>query len=67
MTEQQQIDQLKDQIFKLQMVMKGVSGIASAGASWQETSAFNKQTFKRIESQLDQAVEELKPLPFNKM
>ena len=46
MTEQQQIDHLKDQIFKLQMVMKGVSGIASAGAAWEETSAFNKQTFK---------------------
>jgi hypothetical protein len=63
MTEQQQIDQLKDQIFKLQMVMKGVSGIASAGASWQETSAFNKQTFKRIESQLDEAVEEIEMTP----
>jgi|TARA_R100000030_G_scaffold4395_1_gene3079 hypothetical protein len=57
MTEQEKIDQLKDQIFKLQMVMKGVSGIAAAGAAWQETSAFNKQTFKRIESQLDEAVE----------
>ena len=59
MTEQQQIDQLKDQIFKLQMVMKGVSGIAAAGAAWQETSAFNKQTFKRIENQLDEAVKEI--------
>ena len=57
MTEQEKIDQLKDQIFKLQMVMKGVSGIAAAGAAWQETSAFNKQTFKRIENQLDEAVE----------
>jgi len=56
MTEQEKIDQLKDQIFKLQMVMKGVSGIAAAGAAWQETSAFNKQTFKRIESQLDEVV-----------
>jgi len=45
------------------MVMKGVSGIASAGASWQETSAFNKQTFKRIESQLDEAVEEIEMTP----
>ena len=60
MTEQQQIDHLKDQIFKLQMVMKGVSGIASAGSSFEETSAFNKQTFKRIESQLDEAVKEVK-------
>tara|TARA_R110002012_G_scaffold263937_1_gene447180 strand:+ start:480 stop:671 length:192 start_codon:yes stop_codon:yes gene_type:complete len=59
MTEQQQIDQLKDQIFKLQMVMKGASGIAAAGAAWQETSAFNKQTFKRIENQLDEAVKEI--------
>mgnify|MGYP001324749305 FL=1 len=59
MTEQEKIDQLKDQIFKLQMVMKGVSGIAAAGAAWQETSAFNKQTFKRIESQLDEAVKEI--------
>ena len=63
MTEQQQIDQLKDQIFKLQMVMKGVSGIASAGSSFKETSDFNKQTFKRIESQLDEAVEEIKVRP----
>tara|TARA_R100001082_G_scaffold55381_1_gene30503 strand:- start:814 stop:1011 length:198 start_codon:yes stop_codon:yes gene_type:complete len=63
MTDQEQIDQLKDQIFKLQMVMKGVSGIAAAGAVWQETSAFNKQTFKRIESQLDEAVEEINMTP----
>ena len=60
MTEQEQIDHLKDQIFKLQMVMKGASGIASAGAAWEETSAFNKQTFKRIETQLDEAVKEIK-------
>ena len=60
MTEQEQIDHLKDQIFKLQMVMKGASGIASAGAAWEETNAFNKQTFKRIESQLDEAVKEIK-------
>ena len=60
MTEKEQIEHLKDQIFKLQMVMKGVSGIASAGAAWEETSAFNKQTFKRIESQLDEAVKEVK-------
>jgi hypothetical protein len=60
MTEQEQIDHLKDQIFKLQMVMKGASGIASAGAAWKETSAFNKQTFKRIETQLDEAVQEIK-------
>ena len=60
MTEQQQIDHLKDQIFKLQMVMKGVSGIAAAGSSFEETSAFNKQTFKRIGSQLDEAVKEVK-------
>ena len=60
MTDQEQIDHLKDQIFKLQMVMKGVSGIASAGASWEEGSPFDKQTFKRIESQLDEAAEEIK-------
>ena len=60
MTEQEQIDHLKDRIFKLQMVMKGASGIASAGAAWEETSAFNKQTFKRLESQLDEAVKEIK-------
>tara|TARA_R100000734_G_scaffold8604_1_gene6683 strand:+ start:232 stop:420 length:189 start_codon:yes stop_codon:yes gene_type:complete len=60
MTEQEQIDHLKDQIFKLQMVMKGVSGIASAGASWKEGSPFDKQTFKRIERELDEAVEEIK-------
>ena len=59
MTEQETLDQLKDQIFKLQMVMKGASGIAAAGAAWQETSAFNKQTFKRIENQLDEAVKEI--------
>ena len=59
MTQQEKIDQLKDQIFKLQMVMKGAAGIASAGAAWQETSAFNKQTFKRIENQLDEAVKEI--------
>ena len=63
MTEQEQIDHLKDQIFKLQMVMKGVSGIAAAGSSFEETSDFNKQTFKRIESQLDEAVQETKIRP----
>ena len=63
MTEQEQIDNLKDQIFKLQMVMKGVSGIAAAGSCFKETSDFNKQTFKRIESQLDEAVEEVKMTP----
>ena len=40
--------------------MKGVSGIASAGASWKEGSPFDKQTFKRIERELDEAVEEIK-------
>ena len=60
MTEKEQIEHLKDQIFKLQMVMKGVSGIAAARSSFQETSAFNKETFKRIESQLDEAVKEVK-------
>tara|TARA_B100000900_G_scaffold409094_1_gene424410 strand:+ start:2333 stop:2521 length:189 start_codon:yes stop_codon:yes gene_type:complete len=59
MTEKEQIEHLKDQIFKLQMVMKGVSGIAAARSSFQETSAFNKETFKRIESQLDEAVKEV--------
>ena len=59
MTDQEQIDHLKDQIFKLQMVMKGASGIAAAGAEWQETSTFNKKTFKRIENQLDEAVKEI--------
>ena len=48
MTEKEQIEHLKDQIFKLQMVMKGASGIAAAGSSFEETSAFNKQSFKRI-------------------
>jgi len=60
MTEKEQIEHLKDQIFKLQMVMKGASGIAAAGSSFEETSAFNKQSFKRIESQLDEAVKEVK-------
>ena len=60
MTEQEQIDHLKDQIFKLQMVMKGASGIAAAGAAWEEGSPFDKQTFKRIERELDEAVEEIK-------
>ncbi len=59
MTEKEQIEHLKDQIFKLQMVMKGVSGIAAARSSFKETSAFNKETFKRIESQLDEAVKEV--------
>jgi hypothetical protein len=59
MTEKEQIEYLKDQIFKLQMVMKGVSGIAAARSSFKETSAFNKETFKRIESQLDEAVKEV--------
>lgn len=63
MTEKEQIEHLKDQIFNLQMVMKGVSGIAAARASFKETSAFNKQTFKRIESQLDEAVNEIKMRP----
>tara|TARA_A100001515_G_C4469003_1_gene176203 strand:- start:249 stop:446 length:198 start_codon:yes stop_codon:yes gene_type:complete len=63
MTDQEKIDQLKDQIFKLQMVMKGVSGIAAAGAAWREDSAFNKKTFEKIESMLDEAVEEINMTP----
>lgn len=62
MTDQEKIDQLKDQIFKLQMVMKGASGIASAGAS-ASIAAFDKQTFKKIENQLDEAVEEIQATP----
>lgn len=62
MTDQEKIDQLKDQIFKLQMVMKGASGIASAGAS-SAFSAFDKDAFKKIENQLDEAVEEIQATP----
>ena len=60
MTDKEQIDLLKNEIFKLQLAMKAVSGIAAAGASWQEGSSFDKRTFKKIECQLDEAVEQVK-------
>ena len=62
MTDQEQIEHLKDQIFKLRITVQGISGIASANANWAKDS-FERAGFKKIEEKLDQAVEEIKMRP----
>ncbi len=62
MTDQEQIEHLKDQIFKLRITVQGISGIASANADWAKDS-FERAGFKKIEEKLDQAVEEIKMRP----
>jgi|TARA_B100000131_G_scaffold87722_1_gene84576 hypothetical protein len=62
MTDQEQIEHLKDQIFKLRIAVQGISGIASANADWAKDS-FERAGFKKIEEKLDQAVEEIKMRP----
>ena len=62
MTDQEQIEHLKDQIFKLRITVQGISGIASANADWAKDS-FERAGFKKIEEKLDQAVEEIKIRP----
>ena len=62
MTEQEQIDHLKDQIFKLRITVQGISGTAAANAEWAK-DAFQKEGFKKIERRLDEAVEEIKMRP----
>jgi len=62
MTEQEHIEHLKDQIFKLRITVQGISGIASANADWAKDS-FERAGFKKIEEKLDQAVEEIKMTP----
>ena len=62
MTDQEQIDHLRDQIFKLRLAVKGVSGIAASGAKWAESSG-TQEDFKRIERQLAQACEEITMTP----
>ena len=62
MTDQEQIEHLKDQIFKLRITVQGISGIASANADWAKDS-FERAGFKKIEEKLDQAVAEIKMTP----
>ena len=62
MTEQEHIEHLSDQIFKLRMTMQGISGTAAANAEWAKDS-FEKAGFKKIEQKLDEAVEQIKMRP----
>ena len=62
MTEQEHIEHLRDQIFKLRMTMQGISGTAAANAEWAK-DAFQKEGFKKIERKLDEAVEEIQMTP----
>jgi hypothetical protein len=62
MTDQEHIEHLKDEIFKLRITVQGISGIASANAEWAKDS-FERAGFKKIEEKLDQAVEEIKMRP----
>ena len=62
MTDQEQIDHLRDQIFKLRLAARFASGIAASGAKWAESSN-DKGSFKEIERQLDQACEEITMTP----
>ena len=62
MTDQEQIEHLKDQIFKLRMTVQGISGTAAANSEWAK-DAFQKEGFKKIERRLDEAVEQIKMRP----
>ena len=62
MTEQEHIEHLKDEIFKLRIKVQGISGSAAAMAEWAETPR-NKSGFKKIERKLDEAEEEIKMTP----
>lgn len=62
MTEKEQIEHLRDEIFKLSIAVKGISGIASANAVWAKDTS-QKEGFKKIESELDKAVEKIKMRP----
>ena len=62
MTDQEYIEYLKDEIFKLRIKVQGISGSAAAMAEWAETP-LNKSGFKKIERKLDEAVEEIKMTP----
>ena len=62
MTEQEHIEHLKDQIFKLRIRVQGISGTAAANAEWAKDS-FEKAGFKKIEQKLDEAVEQIKMRP----
>ena len=52
MTEQEQIDHLRDQIFTLRMTLSGISGSASSSAIWTD-DAQAKADFLKIEKNID--------------
>ena len=57
MTEQEQIDHLRDQIFTLRLTLPGISGKASCAAIWTDDSTAKSDLLdieKRIDTALDQ-------------
>ena len=62
MTEQEQIDHLRDQIFTLRMTLSGISGSASSSAIWTD-DAQAKADFLKIEKNIDNALDQIKMTP----
>ena len=62
MTEQEQIDHLRDQIFTLRMTLSGISGKASGSAIWTNDPTA-KADLLAIESQIDKALDQIKMTP----
>jgi len=62
MTEQEQIDHLRDQIFKLRMTFSGISGKASSSAIWTD-DATAKADLLAIEKQIDKALDQIEMTP----
>ena len=57
MTEQEQIDHLRDPIFNLPLTLSGISGKASSAAIWTDDSTAKSDLLdieKRIDTALDQ-------------
>ena len=62
MTEQEQIDHLRDQIFTLRMTLSGISGSSSSSAIWTD-DAQAKADFLKIEKNIDKALDQIKMTP----
>ena len=62
MTEKEQIEHLRDEMFKFRIAVMGISGIASANAVWAKDSS-QKKGFRKIERELEKAVNEIKMRP----
>ena len=62
MTEQEQIDHLRDQIFTLRLTLSGISGKASSSAIWTD-DATAKADLLAIEKRIDTALDQITMTP----